>query len=174
MVLARHTPDHSDPTAHVGGGQGGDARLNVLLSYGGWRENSWADSLPRLLTPLGVRTLRADSGAQAADLLRKTPDIHVAVVDLRVPMNPRTTDTQVPGEEEGGCRLLEMLGRLTTNPPTIVVKPSRSSRDDQRDLCRALNLGAFAVLDRPVDLELLLETFRRLLKRHYANQWPAG
>ena len=32
--------------------------------------------------------------------------------------------------------------------------------------------GAFAVLDRPIEIESMLEVMRRILRRHYADVWP--
>ena len=38
----------------------------------------------------------------------------------------------------------------------------------------ALREGVFAVLDRPLGLEPMLETLRRVVRRHYADRWPAA
>ncbi|TVQ33523.1 MAG: response regulator [Phycisphaeraceae bacterium] len=153
----------------------GAGRLNMLLSYGGWRSDSWAERLPCLLQPMGVRAWRVDSGRDAARLLQSGSPFHIAVVDLRLPL-----DRSPAGEgtkermEEGGSRLLELLARLPDPPPTIVVKASRTQRDDARELAEALRRGVFTVVDRPVDLELMLELFRRILRRHYEDRWPGG
>ena len=123
------------------GGPGeGSERLNLLLSYGGWREESWADMLPRLLEPMGVRSLRADTAESAAALIRRQR-IHIAVVDLSLPL----TDGERGGcTEEGGARILELLGRLETPPPTLVVKRRKTRRDNVRETASALRAGAFA------------------------------
>ena len=148
-------------------------RLNLLLSYAGWSPDSWADRLPLLLEPLGVRALRACSGRQASQVIAQSP-VHIAVVDLCLPL-----DDQPGGggqtAEEGGPRLLELLARLTQPPPVVVVKTSRTRRDESREIAAALRLGAFAVVDRPrdaADLELMLEVLRRCLCRFYQGRWP--
>jgi DNA-binding NtrC family response regulator len=154
-------------------------RLNLLLSYAGWRSESWVDQLPRLLEPMGVQSLRAGTGRQASDLIQANP-IHIAVVDLGLPLDAAALDAAHPHTladetSEGGCRLLELLARLQSPPPTVVVKRGRSARDDSRELSDALRHGAFAVIDRPSgtrDLELLLEVLRRALSRFYAGRWP--
>lgn len=170
-ALARHTPCmqrtvmQSAFTAQPPTG----GRLNLLLSYGGWQRDSWAEALPRLLEPLGVSSLRAGTAAQARDVIQRYP-IHIAVVDLEVPLGGRAADA-----EPGGCRILELLSRLDAPPPTVVVKRARSHRDDRRDICAALRAGAFAVLDQPRtqrDTETLLEVLRRCLLRHYRGVWP--
>jgi DNA-binding response OmpR family regulator len=174
MVSVRlHHPDPS-PSRQAGGVSG--ARLNILLTDGGWRDESWAERLPRLLEPMGVHARRAGSGREASDILRGTP-IHAAVVDLTLPLTSedaaRHHQMQArPHTEEGGCRLLELLARVEAPPPIVVVREPRFSRDDARDLFEALKHGVFAVVDRPVNIELMLEVFRRLLARHYRGRWP--
>ena len=148
-------------------GPGG--RLNLLLSYAGWKEDSWVDRLPRLLEPMGVFSLRAQTGAQATEVIRRTAQIHIAVVDLGLPLDSNGAS------EEAGPKLLEILARLDQPPPTVVVKRSRGHRDDGREIAAALRAGAFAVIDRPHDmggLEILLEVLRRCLRRHYQDRWP--
>lgn len=153
------------PTGVAGG------RLNLLLSAAGpvaWRDESWAEALARLLEPMGVLAWRVRSGREATRLLQQTP-VHIALVDLALPLDEGEI---APGVPEGGPRLLELLGRLPTPPPTVVVKQGRSQREDARTLSSVLTAGAFAVLERPVHLETALEVMRRILCRHYANRWP--
>lgn len=155
-------------------------RLNLLLSDADWNPESWADRLPRLLHPLGVHSHRAQSGAEAARVLRAVR-IHIAVVDLGLPLDaPACKAAPAAGEaadvSEGGARLLDLLRRLDSPPPTIVVKRARTHRDDARLIGAALRAGAFAVVERPRsdrDLELLLDALRRILCRHYQGRWPA-
>lgn len=150
--------------------RGGDSRLNLLLSCAHWNPQNWADRLPTLLEPMGVRSFRAASGVEATRVLQQT-NVHIAVVDLALPMDPAAGAT-----EEGGSGLLELLARLASPPPTVVIKRARSTRDDRRELAAALRTGAFAVIDRPrdaSDVELLLEVLRRCLLRHYAGRWPS-
>lgn len=172
MMSVRNDFNASTPPARSGGGcpaPGG--RLNLLLSYAGWRTESWVDQLPRLLEPMGVQSLRAGTGREAKDLIQANP-IHIAVVDLGLPLDGSAAAQDLT---EGGSRLLELLARLDAPPPTVAVKRHQSARDDSRELSDALRLGAFAVIDRPSctrDLELLLEVLRRALSRFYAGRWP--
>lgn len=169
MIHARFHPAHpgSGPQPEPAG------RLNLLLSYAGWEDESWVDRLPRLLEPIGVQSLRAGTGRQASEVIARYP-IHIAVVDLGLPLD---MGQQAPGSpaEEGGPRLLELLRRLDQPPPTVVVKRARSHRDDCREIAAALRSGAFAVIDRPHgpnDLEVMLEVLRRCLLRFYRGRWP--
>ena len=86
-------------------------------------------------------------------------------------------DEGVSSVEEGGTRVLDLLARLNQPPPTVVIKRSRSHRDDCRDIAAALRAGAFAVVDRPRDvrdLELMLEVLRRCMGRFYMGRWPVS
>lgn len=166
-------PDRAESAAASGAGGGAPQRLNLLLSYAGWRHESWADRLPRLLEPMGVYSLRADTGAEASHVIARYP-IHIAVVDLGLPLEDAATPDRV---EEAGPRLLDLLRRLDRPPPTVVIKRGRSEREDCREINAALRAGAFAVIDRPdtqSDLERLLDVLRRCLVRYYRGVWPGG
>ena len=143
----------------------------MLLSAAGpvaWRDEGWAEALPRLLEPMGVRSWRVRSGLEAAKVIERV-QVHIALVDLSLPLDENQETTS---SEEGGARLLELLGRLATPPPTVVVKRGKTHREDSRALCNALQAGAFAVLERPVHVEAALEVMRRILARYYGDQWP--
>ena len=174
------TGNAAGPGAASGGLAGGaGGRLNLLLSYAGWHPDPWIDRLPRLLEPMGVHSLRVDSGRQASTVIQSTR-IHVAVVDLGLPLDETKTERDAelaPEFAEGGPRLLELLTRLAEPPPVVAVKRSRTTRDDSRDIAAALRLGAFAIIDRPrsaTDLDLLLDVLRRCLARHYQGRWPGS
>lgn len=159
------------------GGPGGDAprsRLNLLLSYAGFSDDSWVDRLPLLLEPLGVHSLRAGNCAEATRVIQHFP-VHIAVVDLGLPMERLTPGN--PDPAEAGPRILELLRRLDAPPPIVVVKPARSHRDDARQIAAALRAGVYAVVDRPHgqgDLELMLGVLQRCLRRFYHNRWPGA
>ncbi len=143
------------------------SRLNLLLSYGAGQEGSVIEQLPRLLWPLGIHSIRVTTGEGAARVICKHP-IHIAVVDLTIPLVPDSP------ARPGGARILQLLRRLEEPPPTVVVRPRQPvARDSARGLAAALREGAFAVLDRPIELEAMLEVMRRILCRHYADEWPA-
>lgn len=157
--------DQPDPNEAPSG-----PRLNLLLSYGGWREGSAVDQIPQLLSPLGIHSIRVYSGEEAAEVISST-DIHIAVVDLAIPLHRRREDG--PTEAPSGPRILQLLRRLHQPPPTVVVRPHQAAtRESTRTLSDALREGAFAVLDRPVNIETMLEVMRRVVRRHYADNWP--
>jgi DNA-binding response OmpR family regulator len=154
-------PPHDHPEAAQ------NRRLNLLLSYGGWQETSALDQLAHLLEPMGIACLSAESGEEAADIIRDEI-IHIAVVDLGIPLARLSAK-----EEPGGGRILQLLRRLEPSPPTVIVRPRPSAvREGVRELSEALRDGAFAVVDRPFHLETMLEVMRRVLRRHYRGYWP--
>jgi len=164
MVMLRH-PHPDEPTAAAGPEA---ARLNLLISDAGWEPESWADRIGPLLAPLGVRAHRAQT-AQCAQRLIQSYPIHIAVIDMALPLAPSDP------KKEAGWRVLELLRRAQVQPPTVVIKRPRTRRDEVRQLHAALRAGAFAVIDRPVtneQIEMLLDCLRRALRRFYQDRWP--
>lgn len=142
-------------------------RLNLLLTCSSWRDNSPISQLPQLLGPFGIRTLTAKNGEDAVRVIENS-DIHIAIVDVGIPLGSNDLATK-----PGGERVLQLLRRLQPQPPTIVIRPRQSSkRENARSLARSLQEGAFTVVDRPAVLETLLDALHRALRRHYADRWP--
>lgn len=122
--------------------------------------------LPQLLAPMGISCIRVETGEDAASAIDEYA-IHIAVVDLAIPLR-RSASSQA-----GGPRILQLLRRLAEPPPTVVIRPPQiTPRESTRSLTEALKEGAFAVLDRPVKMESMLQVMQRILKRHYAGLWP--
>jgi len=121
---------------------------------------------------MGIQSIKATSGEEAAEVIQRFT-VHIAVVDLAIPLERARESTSQPPSTEAGPRILQLLRRMDAPPPTVVVRPSQpESRQSARGLTQALREGAFAVLDQPVNLESLLEVLRRILRRHYADGWP--
>ncbi|MEM6552702.1 MAG: hypothetical protein AAF750_11320 [Planctomycetota bacterium] len=156
MVAVRHNP-----------------RLSVLLTEDRDRpDEHWTRQLPRLLQPLGCEATVAATGTEALDLARNHP-FHAAVIDLATPTGQLATQPGSPSPP-GGLWLLQVLNRLPRKPPVIVVNPhAYSQRQVARFLNQALQLGAFSVLNHPVDLNDLLATIARLIQRYHQGQWPS-
>ncbi len=166
MMLRPDHPENARPPQAA-------PRLNLLLSCAGWRHDDPLDHLPPLLASLGIQSIKASSGEEAAEVIQRFT-VHIAVVDLSIPMQRANGATPMQGEAEAGPRVLQLLRRLDCPPPTVVVRPPQpASRESARSLTLALRDGAFAVLDQPVRIEAMLEVLRRILRRHYADVWPA-
>jgi hypothetical protein len=143
--------------------------LNLLLSWADWRPESWVDLLD-------VESVRARSASEAERVIRTIP-VHIAIVDLRIPLReaPAPQGRPAAATEEGGPRILELLRRLEQPPPTVVVKHARTGRDEPRHLSAALRSDAFAVVDRTgANLEQMLRIMQRVLQRFYEDRWPSG
>jgi DNA-binding response OmpR family regulator len=167
MALRYHHP--APGTGPQGPGQ--RAHLNLLVSFGARSDGSTAEQLSRLLEPLGIESFTAGSGEEAADLIRRIA-IHIAIVDLELPLASGAADAV--RRDTGGGRILQLLRRQTHPPPTVIVRPPQPAvRDSVRGLSEALREGAFAVVDRPLHIETLLEIMRRIVRRHYAGHWPS-
>lgn len=169
MAVGPNSPRRPSESAEGGAAPCGGGRLNLLLTSGDWRDETWADLMPRLLAPLGVLAHRAKSGVEATEILKRTR-IDIAVVDLALPMEGGLSEPQ--GRVEGGARLLEVLSRFPSPPPTLVVKRRKTLREDTREISLAMRAGAFAVIERPVHMELVLQALGRVLQRHHKNCWP--
>lgn len=144
------------------------SRLTLLLSCPRQGSGPVVDQLPRLLEPLGIGARLASTGNEATQIIEQEP-VHIAMVDLATPLHERDR------RSAGGGRVLQILRRLDAPPPTVIVRPRQAAaRDSARSLSEALREGAFAVIDQPLQLETLLEVMRRIVRRHYADHWPAA
>ncbi len=147
-----------------------ESRFTVLLTED--REHAiehWTHQLPRLLKPQGVQAYVVRTGREALELTKQLT-IHAAVIDLLTPADEKHGAQQTPG----GLWLLELLRRHPGHPPVVLVSnPSYSQRVAQRYLNEALRLGAFSVINRPVELRSPARsdppTGRSPLQRHLAG-----
>ncbi len=182
MRLRLHSFDSDSGTgsAHDGGGvpagerSGSPRRLNLLLTYGGWREHAFADQLPVLLDRFGIQCLRAKTGDEVSDVVRRAA-VHIAVIDLSIPMHERRGMEGAPRTVQAGPRVLQLLRRLESPPPMIIVRPRQvDPAESNRILAEALRDGAFTVLDDPVPVETMLQALERCVRRYYRDHWPAA
>ena len=146
-----------------------EARFNVLLTEDRDQPTGhWTRQLPRLLQPQGVHAFVAKTGQEAVELVHHF-HIHAAVIDLATPRDHTTTEAM------GGFWLLDVLRRHNQQVPVVVVNSRAATRGEtQRFLNEALRMGAFSVINRPVQLESLLSVIARLLERQYDGLWPGA
>ncbi len=128
-------------------------RLTVLLAN---EQEGWHQTVTQLLSPQGVRTVSARSGAEALNLIETTP-IHVAVLDI-----------QMPGL--GGMQVVKIMRDMQGAPPAILLADHLTNHL----LNEALGMRVFSVLGKPVDFNLLLDALARVVRRHYEGKWPGG
>ena len=130
-------------------------RLTVLLPH---EPEGWPNHVQALLEPQGVHTLTARTGREALNLLESTT-IHLAVLDANMP-------------GLGGLQILKLVRehRAGATPPSILLAQSLTNHL----LHDALGMQVFSVLSKPVDLNLLLDTMARVLRRYHESRWPTG
>jgi DNA-binding NtrC family response regulator len=127
------------------------SRLTVLLAN---EQEGWQHTVRGLLEPQGVQTVTARSGREALSMLESQP-IHVAVLDQQMP-------------QLGGLQIVKLMREMHKAPPTILV-----ARELNSHLLReALGMQVFSVLSKPVDLNVLLDTLARVLRRYHESRWP--
>jgi DNA-binding NtrC family response regulator len=126
-------------------------RLTVLLAD---ENQDWAQTVRGLLAPQGVQTVAARTGREALDLI-ESGTIHVAVLDQRMP-------------QLGGLQVVKRMREFPTAPPTILLADHLTNHL----LHEALGMKVFSVLSKPVDFNLLLDSFARVLRRYYESRWP--
>ena len=146
------------------------ARLTVLLGDEHESGQAWHRNARGLLGAQGVETLVARSGRDALALIEESargngPRIHVAVLDQRMPVM-------------GGLQILRRLQQDLTDPalpPAILLADASGARGLTSALMHeALTARVFSVLPKPIELDLLLDTLARALRRYYQNKWPEG
>jgi CheY-like chemotaxis protein len=130
-------------------------RLTVLLPD---QPEGWQATVRTLLEPQGVHTLTVHTGREALEILESDTPIHLAVLDA-----------QMPGL--GGLQVIKLLREhKKATPPAILLSQNLTNHL----LHDALAMQVFSVLAKPVDLNLLLDTMARVLKRYHESRWPLG
>jgi two-component system response regulator AtoC len=103
-------------------------------------------SLEKLMADEGYEPLTAGDGRQALEALRGA-GADVALLDLGLP-------------EIDGLEVLESARALAGAPPIVVV----SARDDMASTVRAMQLGAYDYLVKPLDIDRLKLVVRRAVE----------
>jgi DNA-binding response OmpR family regulator len=120
------------------------AHTNRLTMLLANEQEGWHQTLRQLLQPQGVQTLSAHTGREVLDILQREP-VHLVVLDVQMP-------------QLGGLQVIKMMRDMDSQPPAIL-------------LANQL-MQVFSVLSKPVDLNVLLDSIARVIKRHYASRWP--
>jgi len=128
-------------------------RFTVLLPS---EQETWPQTVSRLLEPQGVQTVTARNGRDALHLIESRP-VHVAVLDAQM-------------SQLGGLQVIRLMREMQNAPVSILL----TNHLTNYLLREALGMQVFSVLSKPVDLNLLLDSLARVLRRFHENKWPTG
>lgn len=166
-------------------------RFTVLLGDEADAAEAWHRTARGLLGAQGVTTLVARTGREALGLIEDSalgqgPRIHVAVLDQHMPLmgglqilrrlqrelreaqNRAILRPSAPASGSAERAPQTPASSPPAMPPAILLADSMASGT----MHEALMVQVFSILPRPVELNLLLDTLARALKRYYQNRWP--
>jgi CheY-like chemotaxis protein len=127
------------------------SRITVLFAD---PDADWHRQASAMLEPFGVQPVQVRTGREALDRI-ESGEVHAAVLDQNMP-------------QLSGLQVVKIINKMPSAPPAILLAQELSSQL----MHEALSMRVFSVLRKPVDVNLLLETLARLMKRHYAGKWP--
>ena len=107
------------------------------------------ESLREIFEPAGYRTLLAESGEQAIDIVQRQ-DVHLALMDMHL---PKLT----------GLETMEIVRQIKGLLPTILI----SADHDDNLLRKALSAHAFCVLAKPVSRNVVIYVVSRAIEKFY-------
>jgi CheY-like chemotaxis protein len=110
---------------------------------------SCRETLREIFEPRGFRTLLAESGEEAIDIV-KDRDVHVALLDMNL---PRMT----------GLETMSIVHQMKQSLPIILI----SAEHDDHLLRRALSAHAYSVLAKPFSTNLVIYIVTRALEKFY-------
>jgi len=122
--------------------------VNVLISNANW---AWPQAVERIFRPRGVNALMAETGGDMLELVNQNK-IHLAILDMGL-------------DEFSGLQTLRMIRQQNKQLPCILL----AQKVNKKLLAAALDLQAFTVMDKPVDLNLLANQVDRVFLKCYAS-----
>ncbi len=147
------------------------SRLNLLMTQPRWQgllpAMPWPQTVSRLLEPMQVQTFLARNWVETQSLAQRH-EMHVMVLDSRI-----TEDPDVHVDFSTLLRLIQSVRPADAkgeSAPLVIVLSTQLS---DRLMREALRRNVFSVLPEPVDVNELLDTLARALRRSYGDQWPA-
>ncbi|MCX5643730.1 MAG: response regulator [Phycisphaerae bacterium] len=120
--------------------------VNVLASSANW---AWPEAVRNIFKPRGVNLLMAEKTSDFVSIIASMR-IHTAIVD-------------VDAERPSGLATVKVIRLGYPRMPCILL----TSRTDEDILGRALQLEAFGVVGKPVNMDILRELLNRLFVKKY-------
>lgn len=107
------------------------------------------ESFRAIFEPEGFKTLLAESGEEAIDIVREN-DVHLALMDMHLP-------------KLSGLETMTILRQIKGVIPMILV----TAESDDNLLRKALSAQAFCVLAKPVSRHVVIYVVTRALEKYY-------
>mgnify|MGYP003778479543 CR=1 FL=1 len=120
--------------------------VNVLASAADW---AWPDAVRSIFKPRGVNLLMAQNPAEFVNIIA-TRRIHTTIVD-------------VDSVQSDGLTTVKIIRMDYPLVPCIVL----THRVDKETLGKALQLDAFGVIAKPVNMDILQQVLNRLFLKKY-------
>ena len=137
-------------------------RVNVLIEDSDW---AWPRAVREIFQPRGINALLAESTTEAVRLVSNNR-IHLAILSYQCDSPAREpTSTHKPYHGALGLSMLRLVRKQDSLLPCILLAHSVNDRL----LAEALSLGAFSVLAKPVDMDLLGRQINRLFQKWYSS-----
>jgi len=123
--------------------------INILVSQANW---AWPVALKDIFEPRGVNMLLADDTDACVDIIEHRR-IHTAIIDM-------------DSEKNNGLAMAKVIHNHFPHLPCILL----SHLAEKNLLTQALQLDIFSVIDKPVDMSVLLWQLNRLFVKKYDSE----
>jgi CheY-like chemotaxis protein len=107
------------------------------------------ETLREIVAPQGYRTLMAESGEEALDLVREH-EVHLALMDMHLP-------------RLSGLETLALVRQIRGTIPAILI----TADQDDNLMRRALSEHAFCVLAKPVSKHVVIYVVHKAIAKYY-------
>lgn len=132
----------------------GDPPFSILITDD---DSSTRESLREIFEPAGYRTLLAESGEEAVDIVQGEV-VHLALMDMHLP-------------RLSGLETMRLIRQIKGVLPMILI----SADQDDHLLRKALSAHAFCVLAKPVSRNVVIYVVSRALEKFWSDpQGAAG
>jgi CheY-like chemotaxis protein len=107
------------------------------------------ETLREIVAPQGYRTLMAESGEEALELVRQH-EVHLALFDMHLP-------------RLSGLETLALVRQMKGSIPAILI----TADQDENLLRRALSEHAYCVLAKPVSKHVVIYVVHKAIEKYY-------
>jgi CheY-like chemotaxis protein len=107
------------------------------------------ETLREIVAPQGYRTLMAESGEEALDLVREH-EVHLALFDMHLP-------------RLSGLETLALVRQMKGGIPAILI----TADQDENLMRRALSEHAYCVLAKPVSKHVVIYVVHKAIEKYY-------